>query len=97
MRILDTIEQVDVIEKILKHLGVWLPNRSSPPRANSPPEGIVIDYLIDPDRSTLRFSTGYAGENLKMVFGSAGKVHAKMPENGVFCDHQPAAQEKSKG
>jgi len=60
MRIISAIEQADVIEKILKHLGLWMPNRSPPPRANSPPEGIIVDYLdsqipsvddylIDPD------------------------------------------------
>jgi len=45
MRIISAIEQADVIEKI----GLWMPNRSPPPRANSPPEGIIVDYLIDPD------------------------------------------------
>jgi len=60
MRIISAIEQADVIEKILKYLGLWMPNRSPPPRANSPPEGIIVDYLdsqipsvddylIDPD------------------------------------------------
>jgi len=45
MRIISASEQADVIEKILKHLGLWLPNRSPPPMANSTPEGIIIDYL----------------------------------------------------
>jgi hypothetical protein len=54
MRILSAIEQADVIEKILKHLGLWLPER--PPKANGPliipePSHIpsVDDCLIDPD------------------------------------------------
>lgn len=33
MRILSAIEQADVIEKILKHLGLWLPERPPPPKA----------------------------------------------------------------
>jgi len=45
LRIISASEQADVIEKILKHLGLWLPNRSPPPMANSTPEGIIIDYL----------------------------------------------------
>jgi len=56
MRILSAIEQADVIEKILKHLGLWLPERLPPPKANGPPIipepshiPSVDDYLIDPD------------------------------------------------
>ncbi len=70
MRIISWIEDEEVIKKILKHLGLWLPKRSPPPKANAPPKAVLIDYLdsqtpsaedylIDPDRSTLRLSTGY--------------------------------------
>jgi hypothetical protein len=70
MRIISWIEDQVVIKKILKHLGLWLPKRSPPPRAHAPPQAVRIDYLdsqipsaddylIDPDRSTLRLSTGY--------------------------------------
>ncbi len=59
------IEQADVIEKILKHLGLWLPNRSPPPRANSPPEGIIIDYLDSqiPSVDDYLIDPDYAGES----------------------------------
>jgi len=64
------IDDSDVIKKILKHLGLWLPKRAPAPKANAPPKAVLIDYLdsqipsaddylIDPDRSTLRLSTGY--------------------------------------
>jgi hypothetical protein len=70
MRIISWIEDEVVIKKILKHLGLWLPKRSPPPRAHALPQAVRIDYLdyqipstddylIDPDRSTLRLSTGY--------------------------------------
>jgi len=56
MRIISAIEQADVIKKILKHLGLWLPNRPPPPKANGPPIipvpshiPPVDDYAIDPD------------------------------------------------
>jgi len=46
----------DVIEKILKYLGLWLPERPPPPKANGPPIipepshlPPVDDYVIDPD------------------------------------------------
>ena len=79
MRIISAIEQADVIEKILKHLGLWLPERPPSPKANGPPIipepshiPSVDDYVIDPDRSTLSFdpealdgrlSTGYLIES----------------------------------
>ena len=70
MRVIGAIEDEVVIKKILKHLGLWLPKRSPPPKANAPPKSVLIDYLdsqtpsaedylIDPDRSTLRLSKGY--------------------------------------
>ena len=62
MRIISFIEDEEVIEEILKHLGLWLPKRSPPPRAHAPPQAVCIDYLdsqipsaydylIDPDYS----------------------------------------------
>jgi hypothetical protein len=63
MRIISWIEDEVVIKKILKHLGLWLPKRSPPPKANAPPKAVLIDYLdsqtpsaedylIDPDYPT---------------------------------------------
>jgi hypothetical protein len=63
MRIISWIEDEEVIKKILKHLGLWLPKRSPPPRAHAPPQAVRIDYLdsqipaaddylIDPDYPT---------------------------------------------
>jgi hypothetical protein len=60
MRIISWIEDEEVIKKILKHLGLWLPKRSPQPRAHAPPQAVRIDYLdsqipsaddylIDPD------------------------------------------------
>jgi hypothetical protein len=58
-----------------KDLGFWLPKRSPPPtRAHAPPQAVRIDYLdsqipsaddylIGPDRSTLRLSTGYPADS----------------------------------
>ena len=45
MRIISWIEDEEVIKKILKHLGLWLPKRSPPPRAHAPPQAVRIDYL----------------------------------------------------
>jgi hypothetical protein len=64
MRIISCIEDEEVIKKILKHLGLWLPKRSPPPRVHAPPQAVRIDYLdsqipaaaadylIDPDYPT---------------------------------------------
>ena len=63
MRVIGAIEEEVVIKKILKHLGLWLPKRSRPPRAHAPPQAVRIDYLdsqipsadvylIDPDYPT---------------------------------------------
>ena len=71
MRIIAFIEDEEVISKIVKHLGLWEVKQRPPPRADAPPLNIHIDYTdsqipsyeydlcCDPDRSTLRFSTGY--------------------------------------
>jgi len=61
MRNISWIEDEEVIKKILKHLGLWLPKRApTPTRAHAPPQAVPIDYLesqipsaddylIDPD------------------------------------------------
>ncbi len=45
MRIISLIDDSDVIKKILKHLGFWLPKRAPAPKANAPPKAVLIDYL----------------------------------------------------
>jgi hypothetical protein len=37
MRIISSIEDPEVIRKILEHLGLWLAKRRPQPKANSPP------------------------------------------------------------
>jgi len=46
MRILAFIEAPEIIEKILKHLGLWEIKERPPPRANAPPkyEPFIDDY-----------------------------------------------------
>jgi len=69
-----SIEDSEIIKKILKHLDLWDVRRKPPARANGPPtEAFIIydqssspgadDYIIDADRSTLRLSTGYPIES----------------------------------
>ena len=45
MRIISLIDDSDVIKKILKHLGLWLPKRAPAPKANAPPKAVLINYL----------------------------------------------------
>jgi hypothetical protein len=45
MKIISLIDDSDVIKKILKHLGLWLPKRAPAPKANAPPKAVLIDYL----------------------------------------------------
>ena len=45
MKITSLIDDSDVIKKILKHLGLWLPKRAPAPKANAPPKAVLIDYL----------------------------------------------------
>ena len=71
MRIISFIEDEEIISKILKHLGLWEVKQRPPPRAKAVTRNIHIDYTVsqipsceddlycDPDRSTLRLSTGY--------------------------------------
>ncbi len=44
MRIISFVEDPEVIEKILKHLGLWLVKRRPQPRANAPPVHFHLDY-----------------------------------------------------
>ena len=44
MRILGFIEDEQVIEKILKHLGLWDVKAKPPPKANAPPLDIHTEY-----------------------------------------------------
>ncbi len=45
MRIIGSIEDPEVIKKILEQLGLWLPKRRLQPKANSPPPvHIHLDY-----------------------------------------------------
>jgi len=47
MSIISFIENEEVIDKILKHLGLWDLKSKPPPRANAPPDSIEphLDYL----------------------------------------------------
>lgn len=44
MRIISFIKDDEIIEKILKHLGLWVVKPKVPPRANAPPRQLEIDY-----------------------------------------------------
>ena len=44
MRILSFIEDEQVIEKILKHLGLWEMKARPPPKTNAPALNVHIDY-----------------------------------------------------
>jgi len=44
MRIISFIQDQEVMEKILKHLGLWFVKLKIPPRANAPPRQLQIDY-----------------------------------------------------
>ena len=44
MRVIAFIEDPDVIEKILKHVGLWDVKRKPRPVANAPPDGGVPAY-----------------------------------------------------
>jgi hypothetical protein len=44
MKVISFIEDLEVIKKILNHLGIWLIKRKPSPRANAPPVEIHLDY-----------------------------------------------------
>ena len=55
MKIIVFIEQEEIIKKILKHLGLWLVKKRSPPKIHAPP---IKDYfgstVFDPEEQTRR-------------------------------------------
>ena len=99
MRIISWIEDEDVIEKILKHLGLWLPKRSPPPRAHAPPQVVPIDYLDSQIPSTDDPSSGLFIDHTsppssllldrdrlkKSNSVLTGQLRLKMPKNGKIC------------
>jgi hypothetical protein len=44
MRVISVIEQPEIIQKILKHLGLWEVKARPPPKTNASPKGVHIDY-----------------------------------------------------
>jgi hypothetical protein len=44
MKIITFIEQAEIIEKILKHLGLWEVKCRPPPKIHSPPAELYADY-----------------------------------------------------
>jgi len=58
MRILAFIEDEEVIEKILKHLGLWDLRVRPPPKVKAPPVRFQIDYS---DSQISSFDSFYAG------------------------------------
>jgi hypothetical protein len=46
MKVVGFIEDKEVIQKILKHLGIWLVKKKPSPKANDPPDNIEphLDY-----------------------------------------------------
>ena len=46
MRIISSIDNQEVVKKILKHLGLWLVKSKPPPRANSPPSELLSRNLF---------------------------------------------------
>ena len=44
MKVISVIENAQVIEKILKHLGLWEAKARPPPKTNPSPKGVHIDY-----------------------------------------------------
>ncbi len=54
MKVIGFIEDREVIEKILKHLGIWLVRKKPSPKANAPPVHILLDYSARPGATRLR-------------------------------------------
>ena len=44
MRVISVIEDEQVTEKILKHLGLWEAKARPPPKTTAPPLSVYIDY-----------------------------------------------------
>jgi len=45
MRVISLIEDEEIIEKILKHLGLWDRKARPPPKVTAPPTNLRIDYV----------------------------------------------------
>jgi hypothetical protein len=45
MRIISFIEDREVIQSILKHLGLWLVESRPIPKVHAPPAGYVLDHF----------------------------------------------------
>ena len=60
MKVVSFIEDKDVIEKILKHLGIWLVKKKPSARANAPPVHICLDYSACPPRPETGTGSGGA-------------------------------------
>jgi len=62
MKVVGFIEDREVIEKILKHLGIWLVRKKPSAKANAPPLYIHLDYSdsqISPDEDQSYKDPGY--------------------------------------
>ena len=63
MRVISFIEAPHVVEKIVKHLGLWFVKPKVPPRANAPPSEVYIDYSdsqIPPSGEHLYIDSDYS-------------------------------------
>jgi len=60
MRIISFIEDQEVIEKVLKYLGLWLVKKKPSPRANAPPVDAHLDYSARPPRPEIGTGSGGA-------------------------------------
>ena len=47
MKIITFIEREEIIEKILKHLGLWHVKTRPPPRIHSPPAYPIVLFYLD--------------------------------------------------
>ena len=45
MKVISVLENEHLIEKILKHLGLWEVKARPPPKTNPSPKGVHIDYV----------------------------------------------------
>jgi hypothetical protein len=72
MSIISFIENEEVIDKILKHLGSWDLESKPPPRANAPPDNIEphLDYLDSqlPAPARHRSRSGEAGGSYDYLY-----------------------------
>ena len=57
MKVISVIENEEIINKILKHLGLWEIKARPPPKATGPPK--TLEYQIDYSTSQLPKSNNY--------------------------------------